>query len=150
MRVLIADDGSKVRFALQVLLDRQPGLEVVGEAVCAKDLLAQIKTTHPDLVLLGWELSGLDALGSVSALREACAHLTVIALSGRPEARQAALQAGADAFVSKTAPPEHLLAAIRVCSREQYTTEDDVEADKSATPVHESKFARRTRRKGKA
>jgi DNA-binding NarL/FixJ family response regulator len=125
MRVLIADDGSKVRFALQVLLDCQPGLEVVGEAICAEDLLAQVKATRPDLVLLGWELSGLDALGSVSTLREACAHLMVIALSGRPEAREAALQAGADAFVSKTAHPEHLLAAIQVCSREKHTTEDN-------------------------
>jgi CheY-like chemotaxis protein len=39
----------------------------------------------------------------------------VIALSGRPEARQAALLAGADSFVSKADPPDRLLVAIDTC-----------------------------------
>jgi DNA-binding NarL/FixJ family response regulator len=112
MRILLADDQPKVRFALRVLLERQPGLKVVGEAVNAKDLLAQAEATHPDLVLLGWELPGLAMAGSLSVLRQVCPDLLVIALSGRPEARRAALGAGADVFVSKTDPPARLLAAV--------------------------------------
>ena len=117
MRVLIADGQSKVRFALRVLLERQPELKVVGEVVYAQDLLAQVQTTNPDLVLLGWELSGLAAIGSLPALRKVHSDLFVIALSGRSEARRAALDAGADAFVSKIDPPERLLAAIADCER---------------------------------
>jgi DNA-binding NarL/FixJ family response regulator len=112
MRVLLADDQPRVRFALRVLLEQQPGLTVVGEADDANDLLAQAEATHPDLVLLAWELPGLAAAGSLPALRTACPGLLVIALSGRPAARRSAIAAGADAFVSKADPPEQLLKTI--------------------------------------
>ncbi len=111
MRILIADDQPKVRFALRVLLERQPGREVIGEAIDANDLLTKTETSCPDLVLLGWELPGL-AERNLLALREACPSLFVVVLSCRPEARRQALAAGADAFVSKADPPERLLVAI--------------------------------------
>jgi len=114
MRILIADSRAKVRFALRVLLSRQPGIEVVGEAPYIKDLLVQAKRTSPDLILLGWELLDTSTVSPLSALRTICPHVLVVALSGRLEARQAALDAGADAFVSKTDPPEQLLAAITI------------------------------------
>ncbi|MGA9350187.1 MAG: response regulator transcription factor [Anaerolineae bacterium] len=131
MRILLADDQPKVRFALRVLLERQPGLQVVGEATDADDLLAQMETACPDLVLLAWELPGLtvdpstssgqapsagSGQGLLTALRRVCPNLFVIALSGRLEVRQAALDAGADAFVCKCDPPERLLAAIADCA----------------------------------
>ena len=112
MRILLADDQPRIRFALRVLLERQPGLKVVGEAGDAEGLLTQAEATYPDLVLLGWELPGLAAVGSLPTLRKIRPDLYVIALSGRPEARRAALAAGADAFISKIDPPERLLAAI--------------------------------------
>lgn len=113
MRILLADDQPKVRFALRTLLERQQGLEVVGEARSGPDLNGQIEPTRPDLVLLDWELPGASALDTLSRLRTMYPALRVVALSGRPEARQAALRAGVDAFVSKSDPPERLLAAIR-------------------------------------
>ena len=115
MRILIADDQQEVRFALRVLLERQPGLTVAGEAIDTPDLLAQTGLACPDLVLLDWELPGLTAHDSLSTLREVCPELLVVALSGRPEARPPALAAGVDAFVSKADPPEALLDAIRGC-----------------------------------
>jgi DNA-binding NarL/FixJ family response regulator len=117
VRILLADDQSRVRFALRVLLRRQPGLKVVGEAANAEALLAQTEATRPDLILLDWELPGLAAVGSLSALRRMRPTLSVIALSGRARVRRAALAAGADAFVSKTDLPERLLAAIDDCWR---------------------------------
>jgi two-component system nitrate/nitrite response regulator NarL len=116
MRILLADDQPQVRFALRTLLERQPGFEVVGEARSGQDLRGQIEPTRPDLVLLDWELPGESALDSLSNLRTMYPALRVIALSGRSEARQAALRAGVDAFVSKADPPERLLAAIRETS----------------------------------
>jgi DNA-binding NarL/FixJ family response regulator len=115
MRILLADGRPKVRFALRVLLERRPQLEVVGEVSNVYQLLAQVGMICPDLVLLGWELPGLAVLDSLKLLYSACPGLSVIALSGRPEARQAALGAGADGFVSKTDPPERLIAAIDAC-----------------------------------
>jgi DNA-binding NarL/FixJ family response regulator len=84
----------------------------VGEVVDAEELLAGVEAACPDLLLLGWELPGLAGADLLPALRRACSNLCVIVLSGRPEARREALAAGADAFVSKVAPPERLLAAI--------------------------------------
>lgn len=111
MRILLADSQAKVRFALRVLLERQPGLEIVGEATSAEDLLAQTALSGADLLLLDWSIAGAVA-GLLVALRRDYPALGIIVLSGRPEARDVALAAGADAFVSKGDPPEHLLAAI--------------------------------------
>jgi DNA-binding NarL/FixJ family response regulator len=120
VRVFLADDQAKVRSALRLLLEQEPGLYVVGEAIEAGELLAQIKATRPDLMLLDWELPGLAHASSVGsekhlllALHVHCPDLRVIALSGQLEARQMALAAGADAFVSKGDPPERLLATLR-------------------------------------
>jgi DNA-binding NarL/FixJ family response regulator len=117
MRILLADDESNVRYGLRVLLEEQSELEVMGEAANALDLLAQVETACPDLVLLSWELPGLTGTDLLPTLRRACDELHVLVLSGRPEARQASLDAGANAFVSKVESPERLLAAIAAAQR---------------------------------
>ncbi len=112
MRVLIAEHLSKVRFALRVTLERQPGLASVSEVANADELLSQAENMQPDLLLLDWELADVDAEATLRRLRKVCPHLCIIALSAKDEMREAALKAGADAFVSKADPPERLLAAI--------------------------------------
>jgi DNA-binding NarL/FixJ family response regulator len=84
----------------------------VGEATDADGLLQKAKEVQPDLVVLHWRLPGGEMVGLLPALRATCPELRVVVLSARPEVRQAALQAGADAFVSKVDPPERLLAAV--------------------------------------
>jgi DNA-binding NarL/FixJ family response regulator len=113
MRVLVADSQSKVRNALHVLLRQQPGLEIVGEADSAGELLAQAEAVKPDLVLVHWRLSGVPGEELLRGLRMRCPGLRILALSARPESCQEALTAGADAFVSKMDQPERLLGAIR-------------------------------------
>ena len=127
MRILLADDEQKVRSALRLLLEQEPDLHVVSEAVDAEELQTQMEMSCPDLVLLDWELPGLKADAILLALRAHCAGLHVIVLSGQPEARPTSLSAGADGFVSKSDPPERLLAAIYGCHSQQ---EMDKEIDK--------------------
>lgn len=116
MRVFIADDQFKVRSALRLLLEQDPDVSVVGEVAEVADLLVQVKTVRPDIVLLDWELPGLRAAKDwLPVLRSLCPHLSVIVLSGRLEARRAALAASADAFIYKCDPPERLLAAVKSC-----------------------------------
>ena len=112
MRILVADNQPKVRQALRVLLEQQPGLEVVGEVSDGKDLFAQVEAARADLVLLHWRLRGWSGDDSLPDLRETHPDLAVIVLSGHPEVEETALMAGADAFVSKADPPERLLEAI--------------------------------------
>lgn len=118
MQVLLADDQLKVRSALRIILEQQPGVEVVGETDDADGLMVQVDAIHPDLILLDWELPGLSRNGRFSALRSRHPDVRVIALSGRPEARRAALEAGADAFVSKVEPPDRLLEALNTIGQE--------------------------------
>ena len=115
MRILLADDQPKVCFALRVLLNQRPELIVVGEAGDTDELLAQLASTQADVVVLDWLLPGLPEAGSLEALRAIRPGLLVIALSGRPELGQAALDAGADAFISKIDPPDQLLATVDRC-----------------------------------
>lgn len=123
MRVLIADDQPQVRSALRLLLKQEQGVTVVGEAEDVERALVLAAEQQPDVVLLDWELPDLRVAGPAKtaggcllpALWTCCPRAKVIALSGRPEARQAALAAGADFFVSKGDPPERLLAAVDEC-----------------------------------
>ncbi len=66
----------------------------------------------PDLLLLDWELPGMNGRDLLLQVRALCPHVKVIALSVTPEAREEALAAGADGFVSKGDPPDCLLMAI--------------------------------------
>ncbi|MEA3439709.1 MAG: response regulator transcription factor [Chloroflexota bacterium] len=115
MRILLADDQAKVRSALRLLLEQEPDIDVLGEAVDMQGLMDWVKVVHPDAILIDWELPGLSDNGMVPELRSICPHLLVVALSGKSEARQEALDAGVDAFVSKGDPPERLLAALNDC-----------------------------------
>jgi DNA-binding NarL/FixJ family response regulator len=119
MRVLLADDQAKVRSALRLLLEHQADVEILGEAVDTTGLLDWVKAICPDLVLLDWKLPGLPATALLPLLRYHCPCLRLIVLSSRPEVCQAALAAGADAFVSKGDPPERVLMAIDQCRREE-------------------------------
>lgn len=121
MRVLLADDQPQVRSALRLLLEQEPWLTVVGEAIEVEGLLEQMRMTRPDLLLLDWELPGLQLVNAATnatseglqPLHACVPGILVIALSGRPEARQMALDAGANAFISKGDPPEYVLATLR-------------------------------------
>jgi len=117
MRIQLADSRPRVRFALRALLEEQPGVQIVGEATHSRDLLVQVEAACPDLLLLSWELPGRPGADLLVLLRTICPQLYVIVISGKWAARQAALAAGADDFVSKIAPPEGLLAAIETAER---------------------------------
>ncbi len=117
VRILVADNEARVRSALQALLKQEPGL-VVDECPDLESLVVQIKEFKPDLVLLDWGLRGRPATALLFAAHAPSFRPKTIVLSGRPESEQAALAAGADAFVSKADPPERLLSTLRDLVRE--------------------------------
>ncbi len=112
MRVLLTNGQIQGCSALRRLLEQESELIVVGEVVQVEDLLAQVRETQPDLVLLDWELPGLRGADLLLALHALC-PLKVVVFSKRKEARQQALSAGADAFASKREPQEWLLTMLR-------------------------------------
>jgi DNA-binding NarL/FixJ family response regulator len=112
MEICIADSQTRVRYGLRKLLEQQAGWNVVREAASANELIEHVRCDHPDVVLIDWELPGMPIEALLKTLREACSELLVISLSGRSELRQAALEAGADAFASKAEPPDRLIQLI--------------------------------------
>ncbi|MBV9171559.1 MAG: response regulator transcription factor [Chloroflexi bacterium] len=108
--VLVAESNPDVRAALRLLMARHPELRVVGEAQNVDELLRDMQSLQPDIVLLDCELRGFVFGQHFAQLRGRCA---VVALSTHEEQRQLALDAGAAAFVSKTESPVQLLATLR-------------------------------------
>ena len=115
MRIFLAIRGTKMRMALRLLLDQQPGLELVGEAADAEELLSQINGNHPDLLLIDWDLSGSATATVPRLLCKRYPSLQVVALRG-PQQRPGP-QDGVDAFVNTGDPPDRLLETIRALQR---------------------------------
>ena len=112
MRLFIADADQELRTVLQILLHQEPGMSVVGIAVEAKGLLAQVAASQPDVVLMDWFLPGRPATDVLADLHALERRPQIIVLSVRPEVENEAKAAGADAFVVKGHHPNSLLRAI--------------------------------------
>lgn len=123
VRVLIADDSAAVCSALELALSGQEGIELVGVAADWTELGDLVGVSQPDVVLLDWGLPGNDGAARLRALRLACPVVRVVALSACPGDRQAALLAGADAFVSKADHPDRLHAVLRTLAERRATLE---------------------------
>ena len=113
MRVLLADDHPKVRWALRTFIQEEREFTVIGEASDVETLMSTAQALRPDLILLEWELSGEPADQTLSALQALGLQAQVVVLSWQPGAEQAALAAGAAGFADKAGGPGALLTALR-------------------------------------
>jgi DNA-binding NarL/FixJ family response regulator len=113
VRILVADSRHDVRSALRLLLEQDAGIVVTAEAARVDHLIEQVRLTRPDVIILDCDLPGVHSEDLLSTLRSICPGVRVVALCARSEARQAAMLAGADVFISKADPPETLVDAIR-------------------------------------
>ena len=109
MLILVAEKRSRTRFALRLLIEQATGHTIVAEVADAESLSSKIRETLPDLVLLEWELLQENNVSLISSLKEDHPQMKVVVLSGQPNCRKAALNAGADDFVSKGDSPERLI-----------------------------------------
>jgi len=127
--ILLADDNSATRSALKLMFSTRLGLNDIQEVTDWNDLLAiiaqQASLSSPagesrvnpseqrtTVILLDWELPGLPAHESLAYLQTLLPSCKIIALSARLEARREALQAGANAFIAKSDPPERVIEII--------------------------------------
>ena len=113
--VLIADDQALVRTGLRAILETQPDLVVVGEAVDGLDAVDLVRRRRPDVALMDIKMPGLDGLEAtrriVAEAGDATAVL-VLTTFDLDEYVYEALRAGASGFLLKDAPAEQLIAAI--------------------------------------
>jgi DNA-binding NarL/FixJ family response regulator len=114
-RILIADDQALVRGGLRMILDAQPDLEVVGEAVNGRDALQHARELSPDLVLVDVRMPELDGLETTRRLldRDPGPKVIVLTTFDLDDYVYEAIRAGASGFLLKSAPPHQLIAGIR-------------------------------------
>jgi DNA-binding NarL/FixJ family response regulator len=115
-RVYLADAQPEERSALRLLL-LDLKMDVVGESADWSTTLAQAPATRLDMLLVDWGLFPLGASAALSELHLACPNTFVVVLISSLDARQqAALSAGADAFISKGETPEQVARHLRVAA----------------------------------
>lgn len=112
IRVFIACSDERLRLALIILLDHDPGLILVGLSDRITGLLDQLTGSEPDVLLLDWDLP-LDSMKVLLAdlHNHKCRPKTII-LSNRSQDKEQLLAAGAYHFISKNAPPDDLLPVL--------------------------------------
>lgn len=115
-RVLITDDSARTREGLRALLATWPQITVVGEATNGQDALHLVAEVQPDIVLMDLQMPILDGVQATRLIKQRWPTIMVIALTMYPTEQNAALTAGADAFVIKGSSPDRLLAILGVGS----------------------------------
>ncbi|UYB38197.1 response regulator transcription factor [Streptomyces sp. Je 1-4] len=117
IRVLIADDQVMVRQGFTVLLNAEPDIEVVGQAVDGLDALTQVAGLAPDVVLMDVRMPRLGGIEATRRLTEpagATVKVLVLTTFDLDEYVYEALRAGASGFLLKDASAEELAHAVRV------------------------------------
>ena len=118
MKILVADPHPEVESALRLIIGRIPGVTLVSEVGSLVQLLAQCAQACPSLILFDLDLVHASrvhtdtAADPIRALRTLCPTARIVAMSSRFEAKQEALTAGADGFISKTDPPDEVVSGI--------------------------------------
>jgi DNA-binding NarL/FixJ family response regulator len=112
-RVYLADAQPDERSALRLLL-LDLKMKVVGEAADWLTTITQAPLSHMNMLLVDWDLLPESPAAALEDLRKACPAALVIVLISHLDARhQAALSAGADAFISKGETPERVAENLR-------------------------------------
>lgn len=103
IRVLLADDDARFLGSIRVLIDRQPELQVVGEALDGLEAIELADELRPDAAVVDLHMPQLDGVTAVARLRQDHPHLCLIALTGddSEQLHAAAREAGADAVLLK-------------------------------------------------
>ncbi len=114
-RIVVVDDHELVRTGLRLRLEREEGMEVVGEAAEAASAYALIAERAPDLVVMDIDLPGEDGLAATATIKARWPKTQVLALTGSAPTSiaHAALLAGVDGLVFKNEASDDLVHAVR-------------------------------------
>ena len=115
IRVLIADDEALVRRALEVFVNAETGMTVVGEASDGPSAVELSLELKPDVVLMDIRMPGGDGIRAIERLSAELPSARTIAITtySSDETVATALSKGAVGFLVKDSEPEHITAAVR-------------------------------------
>ena len=116
IRVVVADDQGMVRSGFSTLLNAQPDIEVIGEAVNGQDAIARAAELRPDVILMDVRMPVLDGLQATRQITAMDDHPRILVLTtfDLDDYVYEALRAGASGFLLKDASAGELAEAVRV------------------------------------
>jgi len=116
IRVLVADDQGMVRSGFSILLNAQPDIEVVGEAVNGQEAVTRAAELRPDVILMDVRMPVLDGLQATRQIAAADGAPKVLILTtfDLDDYVYEALRCGASGFLLKDASARELAEAVRV------------------------------------
>ncbi len=122
-KIMIVDDHGMVRKGLQLLLDQQNELEVVGEASDGREAVDKARQLKPDVILMDISMPNLNGIDATKEIKEECPEAKIIALSAYRHRCFITdmLKAGVSGYILKDGIADELIRAIRtVIAGEQY------------------------------
>jgi DNA-binding NarL/FixJ family response regulator len=119
LRILLVDDHEVVRVGVRSLIERQPGMEVIGEAGSVREAVSQSELLAPDVVVLDVRLPGGDGLEACRQIKARRPKTRIIILTSFPddEVLFDAIACGADGYVLKQIGSSDLIQALERVGR---------------------------------
>ena len=118
--VLLVDDQELVRAGFRIILQSEPGIEVVGQAANGADGIRLATELNPDVICMDVQMPGMDGLEATRAIvadASVTSQVLILTTFDRDDYLFEALSAGASGFLLKTASPENLVEAVQVLAR---------------------------------
>lgn len=119
IRLLLADDHTVLRAGLRMLLNAQPDMEVVGEAVDGAEAVERALELKPDVVLMDITMGSMSGLAATREIKDRIPQTRVLVLTMHDDEEylRQMLEAGASGYVLKRAADTELIVAIRAVQR---------------------------------
>lgn len=115
IRLIIVDDHAVLRDGLKTILESEQDIQVIGEAESGNLALSLVTTLKPDVVLTDINMPGMNGIEVTKAIKQIDSHVKVLILTmhSHQEYLMAAIKEGADGYLLKDAPSNHVIDAIR-------------------------------------
>jgi DNA-binding NarL/FixJ family response regulator len=113
--VVVIESHPLMRAALCAAIADEPDLTIAAISADGHDILAMADALHPDVILFALDAAGAEDLEALKSLREKLPSVSILALMSEESTgmEQAALESGARAILSKAAPRNEILSALR-------------------------------------
>lgn len=119
IRVLIADDHTIVRSGVRLLLESEPDIEVVGEALNGREVLELATELQPQVILMDIAMPEIDGLEATHLIKERWPQIEILVLTMHRSEEYffEMLRKGASGYVLKAADTEDLVKAVRIVAK---------------------------------
>jgi len=137
IHIVLADDHAVVRSALRMLLDAEPGLEVVAEAGDVAGAIRYVRGHRPEVLILDLNMPGRASLEAIPDIGAASPETRVVVLTMQsdPAFAREAMQAGVLGYILKEAADAELVKAVRLAAQDRTYLQPDLGARLAAEPA---------------